>query len=302
MVKVGFIGTGLMGLPMAQRLVGFAEPLTVYNRSVEKLTPLAALGATIAPNGAAVFEQSTVVLLMLTDADAIAALLFPSLEPLDPIVLTGRTIIQMGTIAPAQSRQIHDRVIQVGGEYLEAPVLGSIPEAKAGTLQIMVGAEPAQFQRWLPLLQQLGSATPTLVGPVGSAATIKLALNQLIGSLTTAFGLSLALVQQAGIEPATFMQILRDSALYAPTFDKKLSRMLQHHYSHPNFPTKHLLKDMELFAQAAAAAGIPTTTTTAIATLLQQTIAAGFAESDYAAIFQTIVPSSVDPSIDQPTV
>jgi 3-hydroxyisobutyrate dehydrogenase len=296
MVKVGFIGTGLMGLPMAQRLLDFGESFTVYNRTATKLVPLEAMGATIVSSGTDVFAQSEVVVLMLTDASAIAALLFPPHQP--EITLPGRTIIQMGTIAPAESQDLRDRVVAAGGAYLEAPVLGSIPEAKAGELIIMVGAEPAQFLQWLPLLQKLGNST--LVGPVGSAATIKLALNQLIGSLTTAFGLSLALVQRADVDPAVFMQILRDSALYAPTFDKKLSRMLNQNYDHPNFPTKHLLKDMHLFAQAAAREGIPTITIDAIATLLAQTIAAGRGEADYAAIFHTLATPLPESPLAQP--
>jgi 3-hydroxyisobutyrate dehydrogenase len=290
MAKVGFIGTGLMGLPMAQRLQPFAAKLTVYNRTRSKLAPLSALGATVAESGAAVFAASDVVVMMLTDAAAITAILFPTDAAVD---LNGKTVIQMGTIAPQESQAIAAQVQAAGGEYLEAPVLGSIPEAKTGSLIVMVGATPAQFQTWLPLFQRLGP-NPTLVGAVGSAATVKLALNQLIGSLTTAFGLSLALVQKAGVEPEAFMQILRDSALYAPTFDKKLSRMLNHTYDHPNFPTKHLLKDMKLFEQAAATVGIPTAVITAINGLLQQAIAQGLAESDYAALFYPIIYSETE--------
>lgn len=287
MVKIGFIGTGLMGTPMAQRLLPFAETLIVYNRTLEKLAPLQALGAIPACRGVDVFTQADVIVLMLTDAAAIAAMLFPSI---DPPSLQGRTIIQMGTISPVESQSLHDRVVQAGGEYLEAPVLGSIPEAKTGDLIVMVGSTPEQFQRWQPLLQQLGSE-PSWLGPVGHAAAVKLALNQLIGSLTTAFGLSLALVQQTGVEPEAFMKIVRKSALYAPTFDKKLDRMLKQNYENPNFPSKHLLKDMKLFTQAAQAEGIPTESIGAITALIQQAIDAGFGESDYAALFHSITSS-----------
>jgi 3-hydroxyisobutyrate dehydrogenase len=290
-VKIGFIGTGLMGTPMAQRLVPsvlpWVESLTVYNRTIEKLAPLQAMGAVPARRGVDVLAQAEVVILMLTDAVAIAELLFPDIEPPN---LQGRTIIQMGTISPLESQTLHDRVVQAGGEYLEAPVLGSIPEAKTGNLIIMVGSTPEQFQRWQPVLQQLGPE-PTWLGPVGHAATVKLALNQLIGSLTTAFGLSLALIQRAGVEPESFMQIVRQSALYAPTFDKKLDRMLTQNYANPNFPSKHLLKDMNLFAQTAETVGLPTESIQAIARLIEQAIEAGFGEADYAAVFDSIISS-----------
>ena len=92
------------------------------------------------------------------------------------------------------------------------------------------------------------SPQPLHIGPVGSAAAIRLAMNQLICSLTTSFALSLGLIIREGIDIDIFMKILRDSALYAPTFDKKLQRMLERNYENPNFPAKHLLKDTNILS------------------------------------------------------
>jgi 3-hydroxyisobutyrate dehydrogenase len=283
MVKIGIIGTGLMGLPMAQRLIGFGEGLVAYNRTRTKLVPLEEQGVIAAQSTAEVLATAQVAVLMLSDAAAIAQELF---QP--DVLLTGKTLIQMGTIAPEQSCALRDRVVAVGGEYLEAPVLGSIPEAKAGTLMVMVGAEPVQFERWRSLLQRFGPE-PVLLGPVGHAATVKLSLNQLIGSLTTAFGLSLALIQRQGVDPQAFMHLLRQSALYAPTFDKKLQRLLERNYSSPNFPTKHLLKDMRLFEQTAQAAGLSTEMVRAVEAILQRAIASGLGDADYSALVEALV-------------
>ena len=98
------------------------------------------------------------------------------------------------------------------------------------------------------------------------------------------------MVQRAGIELDTFMTILRDSALYAPTFDKKLQRMVDRHFANPNFPTKHLLKDTRLFAQAADAYGLDTTVVNAIAQVVSQTVDTGLQNEDYSAIFTALVP------------
>ncbi len=295
MANIGVIGTGLMGTPIAQRLLPQTEQLTVYNRTVSKTTSLQALGANVAATVAEVFARSDVVILMLTDAAAIAELLFTP-----AVSLAGRTVIQMGTIAPQESQDLHDRIVALSGHYLEAPVLGSIPEATSGNLIVMVGGSAADFERWRSLLTTLGP-NPTFVGPVGQAAAVKLALNQLIGALTTAFGLSLALTQAAGVAPECFMEILRQSALYAPTFDKKLTRMLEQNYAHPNFPVKHLLKDMQLFDQAAGAAGLPTGMLEPIVELLQRTIAADLGSADYSALFSQIAPtnSATIPSSNQ---
>jgi 3-hydroxyisobutyrate dehydrogenase len=180
-----------------------------------------------------------------------------------------------------------DAVVAGGGEYLEAPVLGSIPEAQAGKLMVMVGAEPEQYQSHLKLLQHFG-AEPLLIGPVGTAAALKLALNQLIASLTTSFALSLAFVQRQGVDVDVFMQILRESSLYAPTFDKKLQRMLTGNYANPNFPTKHLLKDTDLFISEAKSRGLDLSSIKGVRHILQTAVKMSFADADYSSLFSII--------------
>ncbi|WNZ23832.1 NAD(P)-dependent oxidoreductase [Leptolyngbya sp. NK1-12] len=284
---IGVIGTGLMGAPMAERLLANRVALVAYNRTPEKLTSLQQLGVELAASVPDLLHQCNAVILMLSDAAAIQTVILA--EDVTPS-LAGRTLIQMGTIGPSESRWIAEAVQANGGEYLEAPVLGSIPEAKAGTLQVMVGATPAQFQQWAPLLSHLG--TPVLIGEVGTAAALKLALNQLIAALTTAFGLSLGLVQRQGVEVETFMQILRQSALYAPTFDKKLQRMVEQNYANPNFPTKHLLKDTNLFLTEAKAAGLQVDSLTGVRQILEMACQLGLAEADYSALFAAVNPAN----------
>ncbi len=285
-MKISVLGTGLMGLPMAQRLIDAHHSLTVYNRTASKLDPLQAAGATIAPSAAAAIAASSCIILMLMDAFAIRELLLCDESRSH---LAGRTVIQMSTIAPHESQTIRDEVVAAGGDYLEAPVLGSIPEARSGSLIVMVGAEPDQFARWSPLLETFG-LEPVLLGAVGSAAAVKLALNQLIGALTSAFAVSLGLVTDQGVDAQAFMAILRKSALYAPTFDKKLQRMLDRDYENPNFPTKHLKKDIDLFISAAQSSGLETNGVEGVRQILTKAIAMSFAEMDYAALFSAIVP------------
>ncbi len=285
-MKVGFIGTGLMGLPMAQRLLDANIELVAYNRTPAKLEPLRAAGAAIAEHPHEAIRACDCMILMLTDASAIRSVL---LSDSSRQQLPGRTVIQMGTIAPTDSRAIRDEVVAAGGDYLEAPVLGSIPEAKAGKLIVMVGGSPEQFQRWSELLQNFGSE-PLLIGSVGAAAAVKLALNQLIGSLTAAFALSLGFVQRQGADVDLFMQILRDSALYAPTFDKKLQRMLNRNYSNPNFPTKHLMKDTELFIAEAKSVDLNVSSIEGVRNILEMALNRAFSEDDYSSLFSTINP------------
>jgi 3-hydroxyisobutyrate dehydrogenase len=283
-LKVGFIGTGLMGLPMAQRLLKAGIELTAYNRTPAKTAPLQAAGVKIAPQPLEAIVDSDCVILMLTNASAIRDL-FLSVDTKQH--LARKTVIQMSTIAPNESMAISQEIIAAGGEYLEAPVLGSIPEAESGKLIVMVGGTEAQFDRWQDLLKNFGSE-PLLIGAVGTASAIKIALNQLIASLSTAFALSLGFVERQGAEVDIFMQILRQSALYAPTFDKKLQRMRDRDYTNPNFPTKHLLKDTELFINEAQGKGINTSSIEGVKKILEIAITSGFADADYSSLFSAI--------------
>ena len=285
-MKVGFIGTGLMGQPMAQRLLDAQLSVVAYNRTQSKLEPLRQAGAEIADSPDQVIQASECVILMLTNVEAIREVL---LSDGSKQQLSGRTVIQMSTIAPTESREIHDAVIAASGDYLEAPVLGSIPQAKSGELQVMVGASPEHFQKWSELLKHFGPE-PVLLGPVGSAAAAKLALNQLIASLTSAFALSLGFVERQGVEVEQFMQILRQSALYAPTFDKKLQQMRDRNYANPNFPTKHLLKDTNLFLTEAQSIGLNVSSLEGVRKVLEAAQQLGLSEADYSSLFSAITP------------
>ena len=285
-MNYGLMGTGLMGLPLAERLLAVSLPLTIYNRTPEKASVLVDVGATLAAQPTDLLQSVDCVILMLTDGAALRETLLT--EDTFPL-LRDRTFIQMGTIAPQESRDLAQTIENAGGSYLECPVLGSIPEAQSGQLILMVGSTPAQFETWKSLLENFGS-NPRYIGEVGTAMALKLALNQLIAGLTSTFALSLGFVQQQGVEVDQFMDIVRKSALYAPTFDKKLQRMLNRNFANPNFPVKHLAKDVNLFLQESNATPLNDSGLEAIAAILQETIATGLADGDYSALFQTLCP------------
>ena len=285
-MKVAFIGTGLMGRPMAERLLAAGYQVSVFNRSMEKAESLRSAGAEIATSAAEAIQSANCLILMLADAAAIRQVILDSRPRPE---LKDLTVIQMGTISPSESIAFQNEVREQGGDYLEAPVLGSIPEASAGNLLVMVGGSKIQFDRWSELLQ-IFSPHPLIVGEVGKASALKLATNQLIASLTAGFALSLAFVQRHNIEVDLFMKILRQSALYAPTFDKKLDRMLNRDYTKPNFPGKYLLKDVALFHSAAQTVNLETIGMEGIHRLLEITLEKGYSEGDYSALFEAVNP------------
>jgi 3-hydroxyisobutyrate dehydrogenase len=285
-MDVAVLGIGLLGRAVAERLHSTGHKVTVYNRTEAKAVALRSLGMAIADSPAQAIRAADCTVLLLADAAAIQSLVFNSASR---SALAGRTIVQMGTIGPDASRAFHQEITASGGHYVEAPVLGSIAEAKAGTLLMMVGGTQEQLQCLEPLFRSL-TRTPRLVGPIGQAATLKLALNQLIAAETAAFSLSLALVERSHVPVDLFMSILEESALFAPTFKKKLPRLRQRQYDAPNFPTRHLLKDVELFLAAARAHGLQTAGLLGVRDLLAEAIAHGHGDLDYSALYEETNP------------
>jgi 3-hydroxyisobutyrate dehydrogenase len=286
-MKIGLIGIGLMGQALGEHLLNVGYSLTVYNRTAEKCAPLVTLGASQTLSAEEVLINTDICLLFLSDADAIEAVL----DTVSASAYANCLLIQMGTIAPEQTRHIATAVKSQGGRYLECPVLGSLPEARSGKLILMGGGERVDFDTALPLLKDIGH-DPQYIGELGQGATVKLAMNQLIAGLTSSFALSLALIEKENIDHEQFMQIVRDSALYAPTFDKKLTRMLQRDFTHPNFPTKHLAKDTNLFIEVAKQLNLNTQALEGIKHVLEKTLEMGLDNTDYSAIMAGISPKN----------
>lgn len=281
-MNIAFLGTGILGRPMAERLLTAGHKLWVYNRTKAKAMGLIKQGAEFCAKSKEAIAHADVIILVLSDANAIEEVLFQ-----DERALKGKTVIQMGTIASAQSWYLLKRVNHLQGQYFECPVLGSRAEAAAARLILMVGASQEQFNHYKEFLMCFGPQ-PRLIGPVGTAATLKLALNQLIAAHATGFSLSLGLIQNSGIEVDQFMSILGESALVAPMYTKKLPQWLSHDYKDPNFSLKHLIKDVDLILSEAGEKRMNTKVLVAIREVLGKCAKDGMAELDYTAVFETI--------------
>lgn len=284
-MKIAILGGGLMGQAIAQRLLSENWSVSLYNRTLETISYLATSGADTTDNPDTALLNADIVLITLTDADAINTVL----DRISPNLFQDKVIVQMSTITSEESIVIGNSCSQLAADYLECPVLGSQPEAREGKLILMAAGQETLFHKVLPLLKTLGP-NPHYIGPLGYAASLKLAMNQLIAGLTSSFALSLALVEAQGIDIEQFMEILRNSALFAPTFDKKLKRMQNRDFKNPNFPTKHLLKDTHLFLQVAEHYRLDTSSLEGIEELLDRTCDLGLAEADYSALFTAISP------------
>jgi 3-hydroxyisobutyrate dehydrogenase-like beta-hydroxyacid dehydrogenase len=293
-MNIAVIGLGLMGRAIAERLAEFGFTVQGFNRSPVATEWRARVQQTRTPAQGAIhihddlaqaIEPTHHIWVMLADFAACETVL---LAPEHQTLWRNRLVINGATISPDQSRALAQKIVALGGRYLEAPVLGSTPQAQTGTLQILMGGDRADYQSAEALLGALG--TVTHFGAIGQGAAVKLAMNQLIGSLTAAFSMSLGLVQAEGVDVGQFMQTLRASALYAPTFDKKLQKMQDRDFATANFPLKHLLKDLTLFTQAAEARQIHTEMVHALTDRLAYACNQGASDADYSALFAEIVP------------
>ena len=282
MTSVAVLGTGLLGTAIATRLLEQGLHVHVWNRDPSRIVSLMEKGAAAIDVLGQAAQNDRVLITVLRDGAATASVIGAV------GALPGSTVIPMGTMGVEESRKLATQVANQGGQYLEAPVLGSKPQALNGTLLVMAGGEAQVFKEQQPLLALL-CQDPLLVGPVGSGAATKLALNQLIASLTHSFSLSLQLIQRTGVPVETFMAILRPSALYAPTFDKKLQRMLDHTYADPNFSTALLRKDLRLFLEEATTAGLQDQGLSGLLSLLEQAKDTDLDEQDYCALHELTV-------------
>ena len=279
MSTIHLLGTGLLGAAIGQRLLAQGHTLNVWNRNPERCAALVGAGARLLSHPVQSLEAASVVITVLRDGPVTAEVV----RELDS--LGGLTLIPMGTMGISESLALAEQVQSQGGTYLEAPVLGSRPEALKGTLLVMAGGEQDVFEAQLPLLRQLASE-PRLMGAVGTGAASKLALNQLIASLTHGYSLALRLVEASGLDVDRFMEVLRPSALYAPTVDKKLERMMSHHYDDPNFSTSLLRKDLLLFLKEAQLAGVNASALNGLASLLERAEGTDLDAGDYSALHE----------------
>ena len=238
--KIALIGIGVLGESIAERLISQGFKLGIWNRSKKKCENLINKGAELILNLNNIPSQYEIIITVLKDGKCTR----DTLLKISPI--KNKIIIQMGTIGSEESFKLESLVKAKGGEYLEAPVLGSVKEGLSGKLLGIIGGDKTAFERNKFIFSAICEKY-YFFGSVKNASSSKLVLNYLIASLTYSFSLSLRFVQENNIDVEIFMDLLRNSSLYAKTFDKKLDRMISANHQNANFNIMNLSKDIELF-------------------------------------------------------
>jgi 3-hydroxyisobutyrate dehydrogenase-like beta-hydroxyacid dehydrogenase len=274
MARVAVVGLGGMGSRLAQRLLDAGHELTVWNRTAAKAE---ALGAPVAASPAEAAARSEVVITMVADPPALQAVT----EGPDGVAAgadTETTVIEMSTVGPAAVERLAQAL---SGPLLDAPVLGSLNEAEAGTLSIFVGGDAELFERWREFLAVLG--TPLHVGPSGSGAAAKLVANTTLFGALGVLGEALALAQALGLSRDSAFEVLSRTRIAAEAERRRTA--VESGEFQPRFPLRLARKDADLIAEQ----GLDLRVNEAARSWLAE---AGDGEQDYAAVLKRILEAA----------
>ncbi|HEX2063219.1 MAG TPA: NAD(P)-dependent oxidoreductase [Acidimicrobiales bacterium] len=277
MAKIAFIGLGQMGAPMARRLLEAEHDVTVWNRTASKAEPLTEAGARAASTPADAAAGAEAVFTMVADPAALEEVVFGA-DGVAEAMADGATLIEMSTVGPDTIIEVGDRLPE-GVEIVDAPVLGTVPQATDGSLKIFVGASDELFERWRPVLEAMG--TPYHLGPRGAGAAMKLVANSTLGALQATLGEALALADALGLPEDAVLDLLAGSAIGVTVKGKR--RFIESGEYPPNFKLRLAAKDIRLVVEAAERRGFRPRVAPAVREWFEEA-AADFGDLDYSAV------------------
>jgi 2-hydroxy-3-oxopropionate reductase len=283
--RVGFIGLGIMGMPMARNLMEAGYELTVHNRSPEKAEELGKEGAAVAATPREVAENSDVVITMLPDSPQVREVVAAEDGVLEG-VSEGALLIDMSTISPVVTEELAEAVKEKGASMLDAPVSGGDVGAIEGTLSIMVGGEEADFQRAKPLFEAMGK-TITHVGPTGAGQVTK-AANQVVVALTIeAVSEALVLGSAGGVSPEKILEVLGGGLASNKVMEVKREKFLSHTFE-PGFRSELHHKDLGIALAAGREYGVVLPVTAIVDQMLLSMKRKGWGGEDHSALLRII--------------
>ena len=249
-MEIGWIGTGIMGAPMARRLIGGGHRVRVFNRSADKARALATDGATVAPDAAACVAGADAVFIMVPDTPDVEA----TVAKLEPALKAGQLVVDMSTVAPAAERAIAARLKAGGVDYLDAPVSGGDVGARDGTLAIMAGGDAAAFARARPLFELLGKRI-THMGAAGAGQLTKLANQIAVAIALEAAAEAIKFARAGGLDAARVVEAIGAGAAGSWQLSNLGPRIIAGDYR-PGFFVKLIRKDLRLVSEAAHECGV----------------------------------------------
>ncbi|MBI1848672.1 MAG: 3-hydroxyisobutyrate dehydrogenase [Candidatus Rokubacteria bacterium] len=295
-MKVGFIGTGAMGLPMAANLIKKGHAVLAFDLAPAALEAAAKAGATRAGSAAEAAKAADLLITMLPSSSNVEAVYLGAGGVLDAVA-PGRLCVDMSTIEPGVSRRVAEAARQRGVRFLDAPVSGGVGGAEAGTLAIMVGGEAKDFAEAKPVLDAMG-ANVIHVGPSGSGEVAKLCNNLIAGVAAVAVSEAFRIAEGFGVDPQILTQVISKSsgatwvmqaAHPVPGIVEKAASSRDYA---PGFTTDLMCKDLGLAVNAARQLRVPVLVASAAQQTLRLASSSGYGRRDFTSVYQFIKPSS----------
>lgn len=279
-MKVGFIGLGAMGLPMAKRVIGAGfQTFTTFHRDREPADTLASMGASVVATPALVARAADVIITIVpADAELKETVLGANglLEGFSP----GKVLIDMTTATAMSIQEVGKNLAAVGGRVLDAPVSGGTTGAARGTLTIMVGGEAALLEECRPLLETMGNRI-VHVGPIGQGKVVKM-VNQMMAAIhLMTIGEAFTLGVRCGADPETLYEVIKDSSGYSKMMDLRLPNFLLAGSFQPGFKLDLMKKDVNIALDSGRAQGVPLLLASTVAQIFSAASTAGKGSADY---------------------
>ena len=273
MERIGFIGLGIMGVPMVGNLIKAGWTPAVWNRSQPGIDACAALGATAAGSPRAVAEASDILITIVTDSPDVRQVLLDGEDAAIGGLAAGSVVIDMSTISPSVTREIASELAERGVSMLDAPVSGGDSGAKAGTLSIMAGGDAEVLERCRPVLEAMGKAI-THCGPNGAGQSVKLCNQVAIAGALAGVCEALALAQKSGVDPNTMVEAIAGGAAGSWQLSNLGPKIVARDFA-PGFMVGLMQKDLRLALEAAAETQQPLPSTGFVHQLFHQIEAQG---------------------------
>ncbi|MEQ1947671.1 MAG: NAD(P)-dependent oxidoreductase [Bryobacteraceae bacterium] len=278
MAQIGFLGLGIMGLPMARHLLKAGHEVALWTHSASKAAELAKEGnGTACATPTEVAERSDYIFYCVGDSRMVRSLATGA-NGLIHGIRKGAIVADCSTISPAVSTEIGAQFAAKGAEFLDSPCTGSKKGAETATLTFMIGGAAEAYENMKPYFEILGKRL-YYCGTAGKGLHAKLTQNLILGNLLTAFSEGMVLAVKNGIAPEQMIDILDNSAAKSGLVSAKAPAILARDFT-TNFSTKWLHKDVGLALESARSSGIPMPVTAATEQLLRVAIARGFGDDD----------------------
>ena len=283
--KIGFMGLGIMGTPMAANLLKAGFPVMAFNRSPEKAAPLVQQGAGLASNPKALARAADVIIAMATGPEALQDLLWGP-DGAAGAFSRRKVFINMSSVSPRHTRELARELEPTGVIFIDAPVSGTKKPAEDGALIILAGGPQDQVAELAPVFLAMGTKV-VYCGPAGQGSMMKMCINLLVGLMMEGFAEVLNLAKLGGLPQEAMLETIFSGALNCGMFQVKAANLQNDTYP-PAFPLKHMTKDAKFIVDTAFELGAPAPAAHTILQLFRAGVAQGWGDADISAIAKVL--------------